>query len=122
MPSEIAFDQEEGDDDCDHLSHMVQRSDLDLVEEVVALYCLLASELLAKDEEAVEAFHPMAMVAGLLCPRKCIFHCIFHSKMQFRVELALLRTPPPLQGGREEQVASYRDEKRDDALTVHACV
>ena len=53
---------------------MTQRSDLDLVEEVVALYCLLASELLAKDEEAVEAFHPMAMVAGWLCPRKCIFH------------------------------------------------
>ena len=43
---------------------------------------------------------------------------IFHSKMQFGVELALLRTPPPLQGGREEQVASCRDEKRDDALTV----
>ena len=43
---------------------------------------------------------------------------IFHSKMQFGVELALLRTPPPLLGGREEQVASYRDEKRDDALTV----
>ena len=38
--------------------------------------------------------------------------------MQFGVELALLRTPPPLQGGREEQVASCRDEKRDDALTV----
>ena len=79
MPSEIAFDQEEGDDDCDHLSHMVQRSDLDLVEEVVALYCLLASELLAKDEEADEAFHPMAMVAGWLCPRKCIFHPKFFS-------------------------------------------
>ena len=47
-----------------------------------------------------------------------LFHRIFHSKMQFGVELALLRTPPPLQGGREEQVASYRDEKRDDALTV----
>ena len=44
--------------------------------------------------------------------------CIFHSKMQFGVELALLRTPPPLLGGREEQVASSRDEKRDDALTV----
>ena len=43
---------------------------------------------------------------------------IFHSKMQFGVELALLRTPPPLLGGREEQVASCRDEKRDDALTV----
>ena len=28
---------------------------------------------------------------------------IFHSKMQFGVELALLRTPPPLLGGREEQ-------------------
>ena len=38
--------------------------------------------------------------------------------MQFGVELALLRTPPPLLGGREEQVASCRDEKRDDALTV----
>ncbi len=38
--------------------------------------------------------------------------------MQFGVELALLRTPPPLLGGREEQVASVRDEKRDDALTV----
>ena len=50
------------------------------------------------------------------------FFRIFHSKMQFGVELALLRTPPPLLGGREEQVASYRDEKRDDALTVHACV
>ena len=37
--------------------------------------------------------------------------------MQFGVELALLRTPPPLLGGREEQVASCRDEKRDDALT-----
>lgn len=47
---------------------------------------------------------------------------IFRSKLQFGVELALLRTPPPLLGGREEQVASYRDEKRDDALTVHACV
>ena len=43
---------------------------------------------------------------------------IFHSKLQFGVELALLRTPPPLLGGREEQVASCRDEKRDDALTV----
>ena len=43
---------------------------------------------------------------------------IFHSKMQFGVELALLRTPPPPLGGREEQVASCRDEKRDDALTV----
>ena len=43
---------------------------------------------------------------------------IFHSKMQFGVELALLRTPPPLLGGREEQVASCRNEKRDDALTV----
>ena len=29
-----------------------------------------------------------------------------------------LRTPPPPLGGREEQVASCRDEKRDDALTV----
>ena len=38
--------------------------------------------------------------------------------MQFGVELALLRTPPPPLGGREEQVASCRDEKRDDALTV----
>ena len=38
--------------------------------------------------------------------------------MQFGVELALLRTPPPLLGGREEQVASCRDEKRDDAHTV----
>ena len=43
---------------------------------------------------------------------------IFHSKMQFGVELALLRTPPPPLGGREEQVASCRDEKRDDAFTV----
>ena len=42
---------------------------------------------------------------------------IFHSKMQFGVELALLRTPPPPLGGREEQVASCRNEKRDDALT-----
>ena len=46
------------------------------------------------------------------------FFRIFHSKMQFGVKLALLRTPPPLQGGREEQVASCQDEKRDDALTV----
>ena len=51
-------------------------------------------------------------------PRKGVRCRIFHSKMQFGVELALLRTPPPLLGGREEQVASCRDEKRDDALTV----
>ena len=42
----------------------------------------------------------------------------FHPLMQFGVELALLRTPPPPLGGREEQVASCQDEKRDDALTV----
>ena len=79
MPCEIATDQEEGDEDGDHLAHMVQRSDPDLVEEVVASQYLdrrpedddrrdrhtyvsaplLASELLAKDEEeAYEAAHP----------------------------------------------------------------
>ena len=61
---------------------------------------------------------PLASPAGCgtaTCP--CTSGRIFHSKMQFGVELALLRTPPPLLGGREEQVASYRDEKRDDALT-----
>lgn len=93
MPGEIASDQKERDEDCDHLSHMTQRSDPDLVEEVVALYCLLASELLAKDEEADEAFHPMAMVAGWLCPRKCIFHSKFFSiSMPFQYYFVHLRS------------------------------
>ena len=79
MPCEIATDQEEGDEDGYHLAHMVQRSDPNLVEELVAPQYLdrrpedndrrdrhtyvstplLASELLAKDEEeADEAPHP----------------------------------------------------------------
>ena len=79
MPRKVRSDQDEGDEDRYHLTDMLQRSDPDLVEEVVApqdldrcpedddgwdrhTYVgspLLAGELLAKDEEeADEAAHP----------------------------------------------------------------